>query len=193
MTRLNTLGILLTACVLIWNDASLAASNGKQQINPSGEPALTEGEASIAISRLREKHLTLPIRGFAVEKMKGSFSETHGGIMHGAVDMVAPRNTPVHAVENGKIAKLFNSKRGGITIYQSDPTGKFVYYYAHLEKYAPNLHDGNSVKKGDVIGYVGTSGNAPPNTPHLHFSIGLGDALKKWWVTSSVDPYEVYK
>ncbi|MBS1953165.1 MAG: M23 family metallopeptidase [Cyanobacteria bacterium SZAS-4] len=113
--------------------------------------------------------------------------------MHGAADMLAPRNTPVHAVENGRISKLFNSKRGGLTVYEADPSGRFVYYYAHLEKYADNIHDGDAVKKGEVIGYVGTSGNAPPNTPHLHFSIGLGDATKKWWVTSSVDPYEVFK
>lgn len=169
------------------------AATAVKLVNPSGEPPLTAEESAQAVKELRSKKLGLPIEHFDVERIKGSFYETHGGVMHGAADMLAPRNTPVHAVENGTISKLFNSKRGGLTIYQADPTGHFVYYYAHLEKYADNIHDGDAVKKGEVIGYVGTSGNAPPNTPHLHFSVGLGNALKKWWVTSSVDPYEVFK
>ncbi|RTL44996.1 MAG: M23 family metallopeptidase [Candidatus Melainabacteria bacterium] len=162
-------------------------------VNPDGEPPLTASQAAKAIVELRQKKLALPIKNFDISRVKGSFYETHGGVMHGAADMLAPRNTPVHAVENGTIAKLFNSKRGGLTIYQADPSGKYIYYYAHLERYADSLHDGDQVKQGQVIGYVGTSGNAPPNTPHLHFSVGLGDALKKWWVSSSVDPYEIFK
>ncbi len=161
--------------------------------NPSNEPPLTVEQRQTAIKELRSKKLGLPIAGFNVTSIKGSFYEMHGGAQHGAADMHAPRNTPVLAVENGTIAKLFTSKRGGLTIYEADPTGKYIYYYAHLEKYAENIHDGDAVKKGQTIGFVGTSGNAPANTPHLHFSIGLGDALKKWWVTSSVDPYEVFR
>lgn len=172
---------------------SAFATSEIKVVNPAGEPPLSAQQAANAIVDLRRRHLEIPIKNFDISKIKGSFYETHGGAMHGAADMLAPRNTPVHAVENGRIAKLFTSKRGGLTIYQADPTGKFVYYYAHLEHYADNIHDGDPVKKGEVIGYVGTSGNAPANTPHLHFSVGLGDALKKWWVTSSVDPYEVFK
>lgn len=185
-------GISLSLAALATADGAHATAQLKA-VNPSGEPPITATQAAKAIIELRAKKLEIPIDGFDISKVKGSFYETHNGVMHGAADMLAPRNTPIHAVENGKIAKLFNSKRGGLTIYQYDPSGKFVYYYAHLEKYAPNIHDGDSVKKGEVIGFVGTSGNAPPNTPHLHFSIGLGDGLKKWWVTSSVDPYEVWK
>jgi len=172
---------------------STFATSEIKVVNPAGEPPLSAQQAANAIVELRRRNLEIPIKNLDISKIKGSFYETHGGVMHGAADMLAPRNTPVHAVEDGKIAKLFTSKRGGLTIYQADPTGKFVYYYAHLERYADNIHDGDPVKKGEVIGYVGTSGNAPPNTPHLHFSVGLGDALKKWWVTSSVDPYEVFK
>ncbi len=161
--------------------------------NPSNESQLTVEQRQVAIKELRSKKLGLPIAGFNVASIKGSFYETHGGVQHGAADMLSPRNTPVLAVEDGTIAKLFTSKRGGLTIYEADPTGKYVYYYAHLEKYSESIHDGDAVKKGQIIGFVGTSGNAPANTPHLHFSIGLGNALKKWWVTSSVDPYEVFK
>ncbi|MBI2811459.1 MAG: M23 family metallopeptidase [Candidatus Melainabacteria bacterium] len=185
------LGLFTIAAIAIINGANAATEI--KSVNPSGEPPLTAEQSAQAVKELRSKKLELPIEAFDVAKIKGSFYETHGGVMHGAADMLAPRNTPVHAVENGTIAKLFDSKRGGLTIYEADPSGRFVYYYAHLEKYADSIHDGDAVKRGQVIGYVGTSGNAPPNTPHLHFSVGVGDALKKWWITSSVDPYEVFK
>src|SRR6185503_11366085 len=122
-----------------------------------------------AIEQLQGRHLRVPIDGLDVETLKGGFTEHRsgaGGHSHEAVDILAPRNTPVHAVEDGTIAKLFLSKAGGITLYQFDPTEHFVYYYAHLERYADGVREGQPVKSGDVIGYVGTSGNAPPGTPH---------------------------
>ena len=152
---------------------------------------LTEAEEKSAQNALKSLKLKSPIQGFDLQKIKGSFSEMRGGEEHHAADFVAPRNTPVVAVNDGKIAKLFLSKPGGITIYQFDPTEKFVFYYAHLEKYADGMTDGKSVKRGDVIGYVGTSGNAPPNTPHLHFSIGVMDKNKKWWEAVELDPYPI--
>ncbi len=113
--------------------------------------------------------------------------------MHEAVDMLAPRNTPIHAVSDGTIAKLFHSRFGGTTVYQFDPQQRYVFYYAHLEKYADGLTEKQSVHKGDVIGFVGTSGNAPPNTPHLHLSISVTGKEKRWWVAAPVDPYEVFR
>src|SRR5207253_3174449 len=110
-----------------------------------------------------------------------SFDERRDGRLHEAVDILAPRNTPVQAVEEGMIAKLFYSKAGGNTVYQFDPTQQFCYYYAHLERYAEGLRDGQRVARGDVIGFVGTSGNAPPGTPHLHFAIFELAADHRWW------------
>ena len=135
----------------------------------------------------------LPIDGMNLDALKGGFYEPRGGRRHEAIDILAPRNTPVRAVENGSIARLFLSKQGGITIYQFDPSGRYCYYYAHLERYAENLHDGDAVTKGQVIGYVGTTGNAPPNTPHLHFAVfELGDD-KSWWKGQAIDPYPFLK
>src|SRR5262249_26800341 len=101
-------------------------------------------------------------------------------------------DTPIHAVESGSIAKLFLSKAGGLTIYQFDPTGRFCYYYAHLQRYAEDLADGQDVAAGQVIGYVGTSGNAPPNTPHLHFAIFELTTARQWWKGRALDPYDVF-
>ena len=118
-------------------------------------------------------HLRVPIDGVEIEALKGGFDEHRGARPHEAVDILAPRNTPVVAVESGAIAKLFVSNAGGITVYQFDPSGRLAYYYAHLEKYADGLHEGQAVAQGDVIGYVGTSGNANGTPPHLHFGIYL--------------------
>jgi len=145
-----------------------------------------------AIVELRRRHLRLPLDEVKVEAMKGDFDEQRTGHSHEAVDMLAPRDTPIHAVEDGTIAKLFFSKAGGNTIYQFDPTSRFCYYYAHLARYAAGISDGKRVSRGDVIGYVGTSGNAPPGTPHLHFSVFVLGPEKQWWRGTAIDPYLVF-
>ncbi len=140
------------------------------------------------------KQLRMPLDGVDVEAMKGGFSQRRDGHRHEAVDLFAPRDTPVHAVEDGSIAKLFYSKGGGgNTIYQFDPTGRLCYYYAHLERYASGLREGQHVAQGQVIGYVGTSGNAPPGAPHLHFAVFQLNAEHHWWQGQAIDPYSLFK
>lgn len=143
------------------------------------------------IAELRRHNLRLPIDGADVDDMKGRFSERRGdgGRRHEAVDILAPRHTPVRAVEAGTIAKLFPSKAGGTTVYQFDPTGRFCYYYAHLQRYAEDLTEGQQVSAGEVLGYVGTSGNAPTGTPHLHFAIFELTPDRRWWEGRPLDPY----
>ncbi len=163
---------------------------------PPARPPSAGAAAPIATTGdLPRGRIRLPIDGESIETLKGGFGEKRdgGGRPHEAVDMLAPRNTPVHAVENGTIAKLFTSKAGGLTIYQFDPSGRLCYYYAHLERYADGLKEGQAVSQGDVIGYVGTTGNAPPNTPHLHFAVYELNADKHWWQGRPIDPYVVFK
>ena len=144
---------------------------------------------------LANRNLRFPIDRMDVELLKGGFEERRSGGArpHEAVDILAPRFTPVYAVESGTIAKLFFSKAGGITVYQFDPTGRFCYYYAHLERYAPGLQDGETVERGQVIGYVGTSGNAPPGTPHLHFAVFELGSDQRWWRGHAIDPYAILR
>lgn len=146
-----------------------------------------------AVATAGRTSLRLPIDGVDIEAMKGGFAEARAGHPHEAVDILAPRDTPVHAVSDGTIAKLFRSKAGGITIYQFDPSQRFCYYYAHLERYAERLAEGDTVAQGQVIGYVGTSGNAPPDTPHLHFAVFVLGPEKHWWKGTAIDPYLVLK
>ncbi len=156
-----------------------------------GEPAIV---MTAAMTELRGRKLDLPVQGATRGELRESFTESRDGTrLHEAIDMLAPTGTPVLAVEDGKIVKLFVSKAGGITIYQFDPSSRFVYYYAHLDKYASGLAEGKAVQRGQIIGYVGTSGNAPKNTPHLHFAIFQLTEKKEWWKGTPLDPYLILK
>jgi murein DD-endopeptidase MepM/ murein hydrolase activator NlpD len=146
------------------------------------------------VRELRDRRLELPVRGVSRQQLHSSFHEARGATRkHEAIDILAPRHTPVVAVEAGQVARLFESKAGGTAIYQFDPTDRYVYYYAHLERYANGLEEGEHVARGEVIGHVGTSGNAPDDTPHLHFAIFRLTGNKRWWEGAPIDPYAVLK
>jgi len=133
--------------------------------------------------------MTPPIRGLALANLRDSFEEVHDGHKHEAIDIMEPRGTPVRAVVSGSIRKLFLSKPGGNTIYQFDETGVYCYYYAHLDGYAAGLHEGMPVKSGEVIGFVGSTGNADSRAPHLHLAISELGQERLWWQGKAVDPY----
>ena len=146
------------------------------------------------MDELRGRALAVPVRGLDADDLVSSFHDARGrSRQHEAIDILAPRGTDVLAVEDGTIAKLFTSRAGGLTVYQFDRSEKYVYYYAHLDRYAPNLKEGNAVRKGDVLGAVGTTGNAPKNTPHLHFAISKLDPDKRWWGGTALDPFLVWR
>jgi murein DD-endopeptidase MepM/ murein hydrolase activator NlpD len=138
---------------------------------------------------LTAARLTIPVAGVARASLRDSFNECRGERRHEAIDIAAPLRTPVIAAGDGRIVKLFNSVRGGLTIYQFDPDENFAYYYAHLDAYAPGLSEGTKSKRGDLLGYVGVSGNAAAGAPHLHFAIFRLGPDKKWWQGEAVNPY----
>ncbi len=130
-----------------------------------------------------------PIRGLTLTNLRDTFGEVHDGHKHEATDIMAPRGTLVRAVVSGTIRKLFLSKPGGKTIYQFDEMEAYCYYYAHLDGYAKGLREGMRVERGDVIGFVGSTGNADPRSPHLHFAISELGPERLWWKGTAVDPY----
>lgn len=143
---------------------------------------------------LAGRDLLVPVQGIRREDLQDTFDDARSeGRIHDAIDIMAPRNTPVLAIEAGRIVKLFTSKQGGLTIYQYDPTEAYSYYYAHLESYAPGLKEGDTVARGQVIGYVGISGNASPEGPHLHFAINRLKPDKKWHEGDPINPYPVLR
>jgi hypothetical protein len=186
-------------------------NNPSEVVVPSPETAVVEGAPMSqvirppdvapsprlyleAVADLRARRLDVPVFGTRRDLLRPMFDEQRSGDRtHEAIDILAPTGTPVVAVEDGIIAKLFLSEAGGITIYQFDPTNRYAYYYAHLDAYAPGLTDRAAVTRGQTIGYVGTSGNAPKNTPHLHFAIYELTDEKRWWQGTPIDPFLVLK
>jgi len=130
-----------------------------------------------------------PIHGLSLTDLRDTFAEVHNGHPHEAIDIPEPKGTPVLAVVSGTVRKLFLSKPGGNTIYQFDGMGVYCYYYAHLDRYAKGLHEGMRVQRGEVIAFVGSTGNADPRTPHLHFAIFELGPEKVWWKGKAVNPY----
>ena len=154
--------------------------------------AADEDTQRIDYERLLQRKLNLPILGLRARDIQDTFrGRRAGGKPHEATDILSPRGTPVLAMDDGVIQKLFLSKPGGLTIYEFDRKSTFCFYYAHLDRYAEGLSEGMQVHRGDVIGYVGTSGNAPPQTPHLHLAIMHLGPEARWWQGTSVDPYPV--
>lgn len=134
--------------------------------------------------------LLVPVQGIKSAQLTDTFYQPRGEQrQHEALDIMAPTGTPVMAVADGKVVKLFQSKPGGLTVYQFDPSEQFAYYYAHLDRYADGIAEGMEVKRGTVIGYVGVTGNSDPNAPHLHFAVVALTAEKQWWKGTPINPF----
>lgn len=158
--------------------------------SPVSPPPVSTTPLPAATTSAPGPKLAMPLAGLTTAQLHDTFSETRGGERaHEALDIIAPAGTPVLAVADGHVEKLFTSVRGGLTIYQFDPSGRYAYYYAHLQRYAPGLAEGRKVKQGDVIGYVGSTGNADPATPHLHFGVFELGPERQWWKGTAVNPY----
>jgi peptidoglycan LD-endopeptidase LytH len=144
------------------------------------------------LTALATRRLAFPVPGLDVSRLRDDFADRRGDRVHEAIDIPAPRGTPVVAVDDGTLQKLFVSRAGGNTVYQLDPTATYCYYYAHLDAYEPGLREGQRVRKGDRLGTVGTSGNSPPGVPHLHFTIFKLGPDKRWWEGTPVNPFPLW-
>ena len=134
--------------------------------------------------------LLVPVQGVKSASLTDTFDQPRGNQRHHeALDIMAAKGTPVLAAADGKVEKLFQSKPGGTTLYQFDPSGRYAYYYAHLDRYADGIKEGMDLKRGDVLGYVGVTGNSDPNAPHLHFSVVELTPEKQWWKGTPLNPY----
>lgn len=150
-------------------------------------------EAPLAVTDeeyLLERGLMVPVEGVSPERVPDTYWQARNGgaRTHQAVDILAKRGTPVLSADSGTVLRLTRSTLGGITIYATDPARRFVFYYAHLDRYAEGLHEGKAIAQGEVIGYVGATGNAPKNTPHLHFQVMRYVDARTWWGGPPLDP-----
>lgn len=144
--------------------------------------------------QLRARALSIPVQGVGADQLNDTYTQARAaGRPHEAIDIMAERGTPVLAVEDGEVVKLFSSKSGGTTLYQFDPGRQYAYYYAHLDRYAADVSEGTRLRKGQVIGYVGSTGNALPNAPHLHFAIFVLGPERQWWRGTPLNPFLVWR
>jgi murein DD-endopeptidase MepM/ murein hydrolase activator NlpD len=155
---------------------------------PQSPPMIVQSPAPAPSVNL---HIGLPLANLKAADIQDTFDQARSGDhhRHEATDIMAPRGTPVLAVDSGLVKKLFNSKAGGLTIYQFDAAERYCFYYAHLDRYGAGIREGLLVKRGDVIAYVGSTGNADPDAPHLHFAIFELGPEKQWWKGTPINPY----
>jgi peptidoglycan LD-endopeptidase LytH len=150
---------------------------------PSINPAL--GPELVAL----RAGMVVPVQGTLRSQLRDSYTEARGGRVHEAMDIMAPLDTPVLSASDGRILKLHLSVAGGKMVYAADASDEFILMYAHLDHYADGVTSGMPIRRGQLIGYVGVSGNADPANPHLHFAIARGHPSVSWWLGTPVNPY----
>ena len=182
-SRTVVLAVLLAAC----SRARVSTEPQPAVATPTAPPENLAPEAALAARRL-----IIPVKGVDASRVQDSYTAARGGRTHDAVDIMAARGTPVVAADSGTILRLRQNEAGGITIYQLDPGERFVYYYAHLDRYEEGLAEGKVVHQGDVLGFVGTTGNAPKNLPHLHFQVMLYRGRGQYWGGEPINPHPYF-
>ena len=165
----------------------IEAAGDVTNVQVAGEPKVAIAEGLV----VGPAGLAIPVQGVKQDGLLDTFTQARaGGRVHDAIDIMAAEGTPVIAAADGTIEKLFFSNGGGgITIYERSNDGKWTYYYAHLQAYAPGLAEGQKVRRGQVIGRVGHTGNANAAGPHLHFAINRMEAGQKWYQGEPINPY----
>jgi murein DD-endopeptidase MepM/ murein hydrolase activator NlpD len=175
--------------------AILVAWCARSPPGPAAPPpaaARTDAVATSDLAVLRRRTLAVPVAGVAVGDLRDSFDEPRRGHLHRAIDIMAARGTSVIAADAGTVVRLATSPAGGRTIYQLDPTESYCYYYAHLDGYARGLREGRSVRRGETIGYVGSTGNARRDAPHLHFAVSRLGPQRQCGGGTPINPYRIW-
>ena len=183
----------LLAAALVSLLAACAGGRRAPTVPRPTVPVLPPAVSAADMEYLRDRALAVPVAGVRARDVRSSFDASRGDHLHDAVDIMAPRGTPVLSADDGRVWKIRSNNLGGLTIYAVDPGERFVYYYAHLDRYRRGLVEGQAIARGDTLGYVGTTGNAPPNAPHLHFQVSRIGPDRKWWTGTPVDPTPVLR
>ena len=203
--RIDSVGLPPVDPSLRGRDSTVTTSGGSAPLDSTSGLGLPPGASAASgppptatpseLASLRGR-LIVPVRGVPATALRDDFDQARGegARRHEALDILAPRGTPVVAATDGKVIKLFNSVAGGLTLYQSDAANRFVLLYGHLDRYEAGLREGAALKQGQVIGYVGSTGNASADTPHLHFAVARSADPGRWWGSGTpVNPFQLLK
>ena len=187
--------LVVSGCVRHAYSPSAAAPAPAARVVLAGSAAsasagLTSVSSAEAVDYLMARGIFIPVAGATLSQLHDTFDEGRdGGRVHRALDIMAPRGTPVLSADSGRILRISTGALGGNTIYATDPLGRVVYYYAHLDGYQPGLAQGALLARGDTLGFVGTTGNAPKDSPHLHFQVMRMPPDGKYWDGDPINPY----
>ena len=174
-------------------EAPPAATDANPPAMPEAPASARPRSGPIASVAPGPSGLIVPVQGIGAAQLQDTYTQSRSeGRTHEAIDIMAPTGTPVLAVADGKVDKLFDSKQGGLTLYQFDPGGQYAYYYAHLDRYAAGVVEGKLLRQGEVIGYVGSTGNADPAAPHLHFAVFVLGPERAWHKGTPINPYPLF-
>lgn len=162
------------------------------EATPVAKSDAAPAEPSADAEYLMNRHLLVPVAGADMSKVYDSFYDGRddGARVHRAIDILAPRGTPILSADDGRILRMSSNTLGGITMYTVDSNNRLVYYYAHMDHYNDAMSPGKTIARGDTLGYVGTTGNAPKDTPHLHFQVMRWPSDGKYWNGDPIDPFE---
>ena len=189
-SNLVTAAVVAAVTSAFW----IAAYGGEDEVEPAGDSVVLE-KPKVEVAEglvVGPAGLAIPVAGIEAKELSDTYTQARAGgaRVHDAIDIMAPHGTPVLAAAPGKVEKLFFSKGGGgITVYVRSDDGRWIYYYAHLEEYAPGLTEGQKVSRGARLGSVGSTGNANPTGPHLHFAVHQMAKDEDWHEGSPVNPY----
>ena len=186
---------VLTSAIWVFSYNIMTAAEEEVELSGDVKVVSPEGARPLAIAEgvvVGPAGMAVPVAGIKVDQLTDTYTQSRAGgaRQHDALDILAPAGTPVVAAAPGRVEKLFNSRGGGgITAYVRSDDGRWVYYYAHLQGYAPGLAEGQRVERGQPIGRVGSTGNASARGPHLHFAINRMAPGERWWQGTAVNPY----
>ena len=189
---MRTLKLILVLIVAAFVAAIIYVYSSPTTASSSPPVAQTAAPKTITVEKL-PSGLVLPVQGVRVDQLTDTWGQSREGgkRVHQAIDIMAPGGTLVLSALPGTVEKLFNSERGGITAYVRTDDGHWQLYYAHLQGYAPGLAEGQHLKQGQVIGYVGDTGDAGPGNTHLHFAINRMAPGQRWHEGTAINPYPI--
>jgi peptidoglycan LD-endopeptidase LytH len=198
MRRVLSLILLTAACARPVLYYPSPAGRAPDPVVTAATPAMAtaavmpEASSMTDADYLRARAILIPVAGADMTRVDDSFNEGRDGgdRVHRAIDILAPRGTPILSADDGKVLRMSTSTLGGISMYTVDANARMVYYYAHMERYSDSMSPGRSILRGDTLGFVGTTGNAPKNTPHLHFQVMRWPSDGKYWNGEPINPFE---
>ena len=190
-TALVLLALVVTGCARqVYSSAPAPVEPRTASPTPRPVVVIDPVTSMEAVDYLLARGMLIPVAGVAMNQLRDTFDEGRdGGRVHRALDILAPRGTPILSADSGRILRISSNTLGGNIIYATDPLGRVVYYYAHLDAYQPGLTAGAMVARGDTLGFVGTTGNAPKDTPHLHFQVMRMPSDGKYWDGEPINPF----